>query len=152
MQYGGSVKPENVAEYMSCPDVDGALVGGALVPESFLALLVVWNNVKSSCSLNHLWTAFGYSSDEVFGNAVKAAKKPNFRPLPGNLPSTTKASGEDVGLPDGQMGNSEVGHFWTLGQGVRISIPNCINISIREGQFYEIPELVGSGESSQRIR
>ena len=40
VQYGGSVKPEIVAEYMSCPDVDGALVGGAsLVPESFLALL-----------------------------------------------------------------------------------------------------------------
>lgn len=40
VQYGGSVKPENVAEYMACPDVDGALVGGAsLEPESFLALL-----------------------------------------------------------------------------------------------------------------
>ncbi|NEW65444.1 triose-phosphate isomerase [Carnobacteriaceae bacterium zg-84] len=40
VQYGGSVKPENIAEYMACPDVDGALVGGAsLVPESFLALL-----------------------------------------------------------------------------------------------------------------
>lgn len=37
--YGGSVKPENIAEYMACPDVDGALVGGAsLEPESFLAL------------------------------------------------------------------------------------------------------------------
>ncbi|MBF0818525.1 triose-phosphate isomerase [Streptococcus acidominimus] len=40
VQYGGSVKPENVAAYMACPDVDGALVGGAsLDPESFLALL-----------------------------------------------------------------------------------------------------------------
>lgn len=40
VQYGGSVKPENVAAYMACPDVDGALVGGAsLEPESFLALL-----------------------------------------------------------------------------------------------------------------
>lgn len=40
IQYGGSVKPENVAAYMACPDVDGALVGGAsLQPESFLALL-----------------------------------------------------------------------------------------------------------------
>lgn len=40
VQYGGSVKPENVAAYMACPDVDGALVGGAsLQPESFLALL-----------------------------------------------------------------------------------------------------------------
>lgn len=40
VQYGGSVNPSNVAEYMACPDVDGALVGGAsLEPASFLALL-----------------------------------------------------------------------------------------------------------------
>lgn len=40
VQYGGSVKPENIADYMACPDVDGALVGGAsLESESFLALL-----------------------------------------------------------------------------------------------------------------
>ncbi|MGF3077043.1 triose-phosphate isomerase [Facklamia sp. P12955] len=40
IQYGGSVKPDNIAEYLACPDVDGALVGGAsLQPESFLALL-----------------------------------------------------------------------------------------------------------------
>lgn len=40
VQYGGSVKPENIKEYMACPDVDGALVGGAsLQPDSFLALL-----------------------------------------------------------------------------------------------------------------
>lgn len=40
VQYGGSVKPENIKEYMACPDVDGALVGGAsLQPDSFIALL-----------------------------------------------------------------------------------------------------------------
>ena len=40
IQYGGSVNPENIAEYMSKENVDGALVGGAsLVPASFLALL-----------------------------------------------------------------------------------------------------------------
>lgn len=40
VQYGGSVNPANIAEYMACPDVDGALVGGAsLEPASFLALL-----------------------------------------------------------------------------------------------------------------
>lgn len=40
VQYGGSVKPENIKEYMACPDVDGALVGGAsLEVSSFLALL-----------------------------------------------------------------------------------------------------------------
>lgn len=40
IQYGGSVKPENVSSYMACADVDGALVGGAsLEADSFLALL-----------------------------------------------------------------------------------------------------------------
>lgn len=40
IQYGGSVKPANIAEIMAQPDIDGALVGGAsLEPESFLALL-----------------------------------------------------------------------------------------------------------------
>ncbi len=40
IQYGGSVKPENIKEYMSQSDIDGALVGGAsLKPDSFLQLL-----------------------------------------------------------------------------------------------------------------
>ena len=40
IQYGGSVKPENIAEYMAKENVDGALVGGAsLQADSFLALL-----------------------------------------------------------------------------------------------------------------
>ena len=45
IQYGGSVKPENIAELMAEPDIDGALVGGAsLKSESFAAI------VKNSCS------------------------------------------------------------------------------------------------------
>jgi triosephosphate isomerase len=40
IQYGGSVKPENVKELMGCPDIDGALVGGAaLKVDSFVALI-----------------------------------------------------------------------------------------------------------------
>ncbi|MCF6093619.1 triose-phosphate isomerase [Microaerobacter geothermalis] len=40
IQYGGSVKPENIASFMAQPEIDGALVGGAsLKPESFLQLL-----------------------------------------------------------------------------------------------------------------
>ncbi|MDD5922317.1 MAG: triose-phosphate isomerase [Eubacteriales bacterium] len=40
IQYGGSVKPENVKELMEKPDIDGALVGGAsLIPEKFAAIL-----------------------------------------------------------------------------------------------------------------
>ena len=40
IQYGGSVKPNNIAEYMGCPDIDGALIGGAsLKVDSFKALV-----------------------------------------------------------------------------------------------------------------
>jgi triosephosphate isomerase (TIM) len=40
IQYGGSVKPNNAAELMACPDIDGALIGGAsLDPQSFLEII-----------------------------------------------------------------------------------------------------------------
>ncbi len=40
IQYGGSVKPDNAAEYMACPDIDGALVGGAsLKADTFFRLI-----------------------------------------------------------------------------------------------------------------
>jgi triosephosphate isomerase (TIM) len=45
IQYGGSVKPQNIAEYMAETDIDGALVGGAsLDPQSFLMLLEAVNH------------------------------------------------------------------------------------------------------------
>ena len=41
IQYGGSVKPGNAAELMACPDIDGALIGGAaLEPQSFLEIII----------------------------------------------------------------------------------------------------------------
>ncbi len=39
IQYGGSVKPHNIAEYMAQPDIDGALVGGASLVNSFVELV-----------------------------------------------------------------------------------------------------------------
>ena len=40
IQYGGSVKPDNVKELMACPDIDGCLVGGAsLTPDSFAKIV-----------------------------------------------------------------------------------------------------------------
>ena len=40
VQYGGSVKPENIVEYMACPDIDGALIGGASLKEaSFINII-----------------------------------------------------------------------------------------------------------------
>ena len=45
IQYGGSVKPGNIAEYMAQPDIDGALVGGAsLEADSFVQLLEAGKN------------------------------------------------------------------------------------------------------------
>ena len=54
---------------------------------------------------------FGWTPNETYGNAVAAANKPFIDSLMANYPMTTiDASGMAVGLPDGQMGNSEVGH------------------------------------------
>jgi 2,3-bisphosphoglycerate-independent phosphoglycerate mutase len=70
------------------------------------------------------------------GNAVEAAKKPNFDRLIGKYPHTQlQASGLYVGLPDGQMGNSEVGHL-NIGAG-RIIYQELTRITkeISEGGF-----------------
>ncbi|MFD1926930.1 2,3-bisphosphoglycerate-independent phosphoglycerate mutase [Sporosarcina siberiensis] len=75
---------------------------------------------------------------ETMGNAVAQAKKPSFDLLWENFPHTTlTASGEAVGLPEGQMGNSEVGHL-NIGAG-RIVYQNLtrINKSIREADFFQ---------------
>ena len=54
---------------------------------------------------------FGWTPNETYGNAVAAANKPFIDSLMAKYPMTTiDASGMAVGLPDGQMGNSEVGH------------------------------------------
>lgn len=76
--------------------------------------------------------------DETQGNAVAQANKPNFDRYWKEFPhSTLKASGEAVGLPEGQMGNSEVGHL-NIGAG-RIVYQSLtrVNIAIREGEFAE---------------
>lgn len=76
-------------------------------------------------------------TDRVKGNAFMAAKKPNFDNLWNTYPhSLLSASGEDVGLPSGQMGNSEVGHM-NLGAGRVVYQPlQFINKSIKDGDFY----------------
>ncbi|MDD5953428.1 MAG: 2,3-bisphosphoglycerate-independent phosphoglycerate mutase [Oscillospiraceae bacterium] len=72
------------------------------------------------------------------GNAIEAANTPNLDRLFGNNPLTAiGASGLDVGLPDGQMGNSEVGHT-NIGAG-RIVYQELTRItkSIGDGTFFE---------------
>ncbi|XID92144.1 2,3-bisphosphoglycerate-independent phosphoglycerate mutase [Paenibacillaceae bacterium WGS1546] len=83
--------------------------------------------------------------DDVAGNAVAQAKKPNFDSLWANFPHTTlTASGEAVGLPEGQMGNSEVGHL-NIGAG-RIVYQDLTRItkSIRDQDFFENATLLGA--------
>lgn len=76
--------------------------------------------------------------NEVFGNAVAQAKKPNFDRYWDQFPhASLVASGEEVGLPPGQMGNSEVGHL-NIGAG-RIVYQNLTRIhkSIRDKDFFQ---------------
>ncbi|RWZ54966.1 2,3-bisphosphoglycerate-independent phosphoglycerate mutase [Halobacillus fulvus] len=76
--------------------------------------------------------------DEEKGNAVKHANTPNFDRYWNQYPhSQLDACGEAVGLPEGQMGNSEVGHL-NIGAGrVVYQSLTRINLSIREGDFFE---------------
>jgi 2,3-bisphosphoglycerate-independent phosphoglycerate mutase len=76
-------------------------------------------------------------SDKLKGNAFKQAHKPNFDYLWNNYPhSLLITSGERVGLPEGQMGNSEVGHM-NIGAGRIVMQPlTIINKSIEDKSFY----------------
>ncbi|MUT64938.1 2,3-bisphosphoglycerate-independent phosphoglycerate mutase [Paenibacillus sp. NEAU-GSW1] len=83
--------------------------------------------------------------DDVTGNAVAQAKKPNYDRYWSTYPHTTlTASGEAVGLPEGQMGNSEVGHL-NIGAG-RIVYQDLTRISksIRDGEFFDNETLIGA--------
>ena len=81
--------------------------------------------------------------DEEKGNAVKQANTPNFDRYWNQFPhAQLEASGEAVGLPEGQMGNSEVGHL-NIGAGrVVYQSLTRINLSIREGDFFDNETLV----------
>ncbi|KKC48563.1 phosphoglyceromutase [Paenibacillus sp. D9] len=87
---------------------------------------------------------FGLRND-VVGNAVAQANKPNYDRFMAQFPHTTlTACGEAVGLPEGQMGNSEVGHL-NIGAG-RIVYQDLTRItkSIRDGEFFDNDTLLGA--------
>jgi len=86
---------------------------------------------------------------ETRGNAIVAAKTPNLTKLFAENPFTTiGASGMDVGLPDGQMGNSEVGHT-NIGAG-RVVYQELTRItkSIRDGKFFENESLLKAARNA----
>lgn len=87
-----------------------------------------------------------------YGNAIATAKKPNLDRLFASWPHTQlAASGMDVGLPNGQMGNSEVGHT-NIGAG-RIVYQELTRItkSIEDGDFFQNPALSAAMENCKKI-
>src|SRR5580698_3129771 len=89
---------------------------------------------------------WGYRS-ETHGNAIAQARKPTYDKLLREYPNTLlRASEHFVGLPDGQMGNSEVGHL-NLGAGriVRMDMTR-IDTAIMTGEFFTDPTLVRAME------
>jgi len=75
--------------------------------------------------------------DDPYGNCIIKAKKPNLDRFFAKYPFTKiDASGEAVGLPEGQMGNSEVGHL-NIGAGrVVYQSLTLINKAVKDGTFY----------------
>ena len=94
----------------------------------------------------------GYGlSENTEGNAVKAANTPVINGLMKDYPFVEgAASGLAVGLPEGQMGNSEVGHL-NMGAG-RVVYQDLTRItkSIEDGDFFEKPELLDAIENCKK--
>jgi 2,3-bisphosphoglycerate-independent phosphoglycerate mutase len=89
--------------------------------------------------------------DEAAHNAIAQARAPNWRRLLAECPHTlVDTHGEYVGLPDGQMGNSEVGHM-NIGSG-RIVYQDLtrIDAAVADGSFFDNAALVGACEAAKR--
>src|SRR3954451_24952414 len=78
-------------------------------------------------------------------DAIQNANVPFVSSLYSKYPNTTLVTcGEAVGLPEGQMGNSEVGHL-NIGAGrVVYQELQRINVAIRDGEFYQNPQLLAA--------
>ncbi len=87
---------------------------------------------------------WGFSA-ETKGNAIALARKPTYDLLLGRYPNTLiHTSGPYVGLPDGQMGNSEVGHL-NIGAGRIIHMDvTRLDLMIQNGEFFRHPALLGA--------
>jgi 2,3-bisphosphoglycerate-independent phosphoglycerate mutase len=92
---------------------------------------------------------FGISPDEE-GNAIARARKPNLERFWKNYPTTTlTASGLAVGLPRGQMGNSEVGHLNLGGGRIVYQDFTRISLAVENGTFGRNPVLLEAMEKAK---
>ena len=145
--YGGSVDAATAAGFFAEPDVDGALVGGAsLNAAGFgghrpgrrgLSAETVTGAVHPVVLV--VLDGFGIG-DEPSVDPTTVAPMPTWHGLMAEWPNCRlQAAGEAVGLPPGQMGNSEVGHL-NLGAGFPVlqDLPR-INRAIADGSFATNP-------------
>ena len=100
--------------------------------------------IKNRPTMLMILDGYGINSS-AYGNAISQASKPNLDKIFADYPGTTlKACGLDVGLPEGQMGNSEVGHL-NIGAG-RIVYQELTRITkaIEDGDFFENKALLAA--------
>ena len=159
--YGGSVNADNAAELLALPDVDGALVGGAsLEPESFAAIAArrrapmtlppgpVALPVASLC----LVILDGWGIAPRRARATPSRSRARRSSTSSGRATRTRSSiacGRAVGLPEGQMGNSEVGHL-NLGAGAVIRQDlTRIDDAVRDGTMRRQP---GDPRGARRAR
>ena len=92
---------------------------------------------------------WGYRA-ETKANAIALARKPTYDRLLREYPNTLiHTSGRYVGLPDGQMGNSEVGHL-NIGAGRIVHMDStCIELMIQNGEFFSNPVLLGAMKNAR---
>ncbi len=90
-------------------------------------------------------------TNETKGNAILAARTPNYELLKSKyLFTQVQASGQYVGLPDGLMGNSEVGHL-TIGSGRTVTQKlTLISNTVADGTFFHNPALVAAAENVKK--
>ena len=114
----------------------------------------LWEGVQSimkdKVTMLMILDGFGDNANQD-GNAIKQANTPNIDKLMKKYPNTDIfTSGKYVGLPDGQMGNSEVGHT-NIGAG-RIVYQELTRItkSIEDGDFFSNPEFIAAIENCKK--
>ena len=107
--------------------------------------------MKDKLTMLMILDGFGDNSNED-GNAIKLAQTPNIDRLMKKYTNTEiHTSGLAVGLPEGQMGNSEVGHT-NIGAG-RIVYQELTRItkSIEDGEFFTNPEFIAAIDNCKNI-
>ncbi len=145
--YGGSVKPENAGELLAMP-VDRRRARRGRLARSRL----LHGDLRSGAPVALVILDGWGIAPPGPGNAVELADTPVFDRLWATYPHTTlEASGAAVGLPPGQMGNSEVGHL-TIGSG-RVLYQDLmrVNKGIEDGSFFENPALVSAFERGRNV-